>query len=139
MCEKGKRVERVQREPTIDTTPHVVYLGGMEDTMRMWMLPPTQLCNRHLLGEHGELHKHRHNFVKRHRMGGRLAPVVQIVPHRMGERHDELAAEMLRRGMNHKSPYVQPDVSHLPIVEADVAHNRRDLAERCEDCAGLLQ
>lgn len=105
--------------------------------MRMWMLPPETLCRRHLLGEHGEIHKFRHNFEKRHNMARRLSPVVQIVPHRMQDRHDALAAEMARRGYNHQSPYTQPDVSHLPEVTADLDYNRHDLGARCPDCLQL--
>lgn len=106
--------------------------------MRMWMIPPSRMCNKHLLGEHGEIHKHRHNFEKKHKMGGRLAPTVQIVPHRMEERHDELVKEMEKRGMNHKSPFAQPDTSYLPRVEADLIYNVEDLATRCPECKKLL-
>lgn len=107
--------------------------------MRMWMLPPDQLCRRHLLGEHGEIHKFRHSFEKRHNMAGRLAPVVQIAPQHMQARHDALAAEMVRRGFCHQSPYLQPDVSHLPAVEVDIDYNRADLSARCAECAQLLE
>ncbi|MFW6247177.1 MAG: hypothetical protein ACOC22_03345 [bacterium] len=30
----------------------------------MWGINPELLCKKHLLGEHGEIHKHRYNFVK---------------------------------------------------------------------------
>lgn len=110
--------------------------------MRMWMVEPVLLCDRHLRGEHGEIHKHRHNFVKQHRIDGRMHPVVQIEPAAMSIRHDELAAEMVKRGGNHNSPYEQPDISHLPIeyitARADIDYNLADLAERCPDCAGRI-
>ena len=32
--------------------------------MRMWMLNPELLCKKHLLGAHGELHKHRTQFCE---------------------------------------------------------------------------
>jgi len=104
----------------------------------MWMVNPEMLCNQHLLGEHGEIHKHRHNFEKRHNMSGRLSPVVQIEPSSMKSRHDELAKEMLKRGMNHKSPYEQPDVSYLSdellSKRVDVTNSIRDLSGRCDKC-----
>lgn len=110
--------------------------------MRMWMVKPELLCDKHLLGEHGELHKHRHNFVKRQKIDGRIFPVVQIEPANMKRRHDTLAKEMLKRGFNHKSPYEQPDISHLPIEQqtavADVEQNIIDLTNRCEDCAARI-
>lgn len=106
--------------------------------MRMWMIDPKKMCNKHLLGEHGEIHKFRHNFVKKHNMSGRLKYHSQIDPVLMGYRHDQLSKEMSRRGMNHKSPYEQPDVSHLPVAYVDIEYNTKDLSERCEKCKELL-
>lgn len=106
--------------------------------MRMWMVDPKLLCRKHLLGEHGEIHKHRHNFVKQHKMNGRFAPIVQIEPAAMQQRHDDLAEEMLARGYNHKSPYLAPSIDHLPDYQqqarVDVEAALADLIERCKDC-----
>ena len=102
------------------------------------MIDPKKLCKRHLLGEHFEIHKHRHNFVKGHKIGGRKE---QIEPKSMGVRHDELAREMKRRGYNHKSPYEQPDLSHYDldgfIVDKEVS--KVDLMNRCEECKSLMR
>ena len=46
--------------------------------MRMWMIDPKLLCRKHLLGEHGEIHKHLPSLRKGHRVDGRFSPVVQI-------------------------------------------------------------
>lgn len=106
--------------------------------MRMWMIDPKLLCDQHLLGEYNELHKHRPSFVKKHSIAGRVSPVVQIEPESMQVRHDALAAEMLRRGMKHKSPYEQPDLSYLPdehrMAKVDVRVSRTDLYKRCSAC-----
>ena len=106
--------------------------------MRMWMIHPSLLCDKHLLGEHGEIHKHRHNFVKQHRIDGRMSPVVQIEPRSMKTRHDELAVEMIRRGMKHASPYEQPDISYLSeeyqLASVDLETSISDLWDRCLDC-----
>ena len=111
--------------------------------MRMWMLDPKCLCNKHLIGEHGELHKHRHNFVKQHNIDGRIKPVVQIEPASMGTRHEELAKEMLSRGINHRSPYTMPDISYLPdnkrFVKVDLAVSMIDLTKRCSVCTSKIQ
>jgi hypothetical protein len=108
----------------------------------MWMINPELLCNKHLLGEHGEIHKHRHNFVKKHKISGRIFPIVQIEPSSMKYRHDQLAREMVKRGMNHKSDYVQPDISHLPFseryAEVNTYKSLVDLEKRCPDCAGNI-
>lgn len=106
--------------------------------MRMWMTDPKLLCRKHLLGEHGEIHKHRHNFVKKHRISGRIFPIVLIEPESMGSRHDELAVEMVRRGYNHQSPYEQPNLFHLVnserFAKVNLEYNIYDLCNRCEDC-----
>ncbi len=74
--------------------------------MRIWDVPPHQLCRQHLLGEHRELHglwniltQGKHGY-RRHpetiRWQGRLAALFQ--------RHERIVAEMARRGYNHASP-----------------------------------
>lgn len=107
--------------------------------MRMWMINPKLLCKKHLLGEHFELHKFKLSFVKQHSITKRISPVVQIEPNAMESRHDELAKEMLSRGMNHKSPFTQPDISYLPIAESsavvDIQNSLNDLSNRCSECA----
>lgn len=111
--------------------------------MRMWIgIDPSQLCNQHLLGEHGEIHKHRHNYVKRHSIANRIKYPAQVVPGLMKERHDALAAEMKRRGINHKSPYRMPSLAHLSLEETfprtSKRHNMADLCFRCAECKKLI-
>lgn len=111
--------------------------------MRMWMINPKFLCDKHLLGEHGEIHKHRHCFLKRHNINGRIKPVVQIEPKSMSVRHDILAAELLRRGFKHQSAYIMPDINYLPEDLRDVKVDKdlsiRDLVSRCSECAKNLR
>ena len=101
--------------------------------MRMWMCDAKLLCKKHLMGEHFELHKHRHNFVKGHSIEGRRG---QIEPASMKKRHDELAKEMSIRGYNHKSEYEQPDLSKYNLIgfTVDIEASIKDLYLRCEDC-----
>lgn len=97
------------------------------------MIDPRLLCGQHLLGEHGEIHKHRHCFVRGHSISGRKG---QIEPASMGRRHDELAVEMARRRMNHKSPYSQPDLSRYDL-DGFLVDREESLAEikaRCPEC-----
>jgi len=103
--------------------------------MRMWMVTPELLCTKHLLGEHGEIHKHRHTFVKHHKITKRITPVVQIEPMSMELRHDQLAKEMLRRGFNHSSPFIQPDLSYLEENERNAKVNiNNSLIDLCPEC-----
>lgn len=106
--------------------------------MRMWGINPKLLCRNHLLGEHNEIHKHKHNFVKMHSIAKRIAPVVQIEPENMKARHDALVEEMLTRDYNHNSPYEQPDLSYLKpeerFAEIDIYISISDLLKRCPEC-----
>ena len=71
--------------------------------MRMWKVSPRLMCDQHLLGEHAEMHM----FVGTIRHGISLAGYITgglVETHRIVQRHDQLAAEMARRGMNHRSP-----------------------------------
>lgn len=103
------------------------------------MLNPEYMCKKHIVGCHGEIHKHRHNFVKKHSISGRINPVVQIEPESMKERHDLLAKYL----KNHKSPYAQPDLSHLPdnerYAKVDINQSIKDLKERCPECKRLIE
>ena len=103
------------------------------------MIEPSRLCNKHLLGEHGELHKFIPSFVKKYRIDNRISPIVQVELTSYQPRHDELASEMINRGMNHKSPLPKlPDFSYLPRdqFEAKVDKNisEIDLHKRCDNC-----
>ena len=106
--------------------------------MRMWMIAPEFLCRNHLLGEHNEIHKHKHVFEKHYSIKNRISPVVQIEPESMKKRHDELAKEMIRRGYNHKSDYVQPDLAYLNDIEryakVNIEISINDLRKRCKLC-----
>jgi hypothetical protein len=103
------------------------------------MIDPKLLCNKHLIGEHGELHKHLPSFRKGHKVEGRFNPVVQIQFQGYLERHDAIAEEMLNRGMNHKSPLKDlPDFKKLYTQYYDLKVDKRisltDLITRCKDC-----
>lgn len=107
--------------------------------MRMWMIDPKLLCMKHLVGEHGEIHKHIPSFRKRYSVDGRFANVVQIELHSIQKRHDELAEEINRRTGGHKSPLVNiPDLQmsypqhyHKSV---DTEYSKQDLCNRCDEC-----
>ena len=107
--------------------------------MRMWMVDVKKMCRKHLLGEHNEIHKHRHVFIKHQSIKGRVG---QIEPKSMETRHNELAEEMVRRGYHHMSPYVQPDMSYYVNEmswEVDVENNIKDLTNRCPECKKMFE
>lgn len=102
--------------------------------MRMWEVPTKLLCDMHLRGEHVETHMFVASIAKGTSMSGFLANGL-LNRQRLAARHDEVAAEMTRRGMNHQSP-LYFDSSPFPVdPPLDTANSLRDLAQRCEACA----
>lgn len=99
--------------------------------MRMWGINPNFLCDKHLLGEHVEMHM----FAGVIRKGTSIKGYIErglVNPARIKERHDELAKEMIRRGMNHQSPLPYlPDMPNLPI---NTVQSKKELARRCQNC-----
>jgi hypothetical protein len=108
----------------------------------MWMCDPRILCRKHLLGEHGELHKHLPAFNRGVRVEGRFYPVVQMQFKGYRKRHDALAKEMIGRGMNHRSPL--PDTAFKANYPeywdtvVDREQSLKDLIGRCSRCRERL-
>ena len=104
--------------------------------MRMWMVDPTIMCRKHLLGEHLELHM----MVGHLKLGRKVDGFVAhncVEPSSIGARHKALAEEMARRGYKHASPLQQPKIAahQHPEAKVDTAKALLDLLERCEECA----
>lgn len=109
--------------------------------MRMWMLPARALCRQHLLGEHAEIHKAVGNLKHTGKWARSLIRKGYLDPRSFRSRHAELAAEMKRRGYNHRSPLEFPDslVAEFGPVHIDTDKAREDLAGRCEECRKGLE
>src|SRR5512140_3519098 len=102
--------------------------------MRMWMVPPRRMCRKHLLGEHVEIHM----AVATLRLGKSVSGFLEKGLLELGSlrsRHDELVAEMLRRGYRHASPLGR--VPRRSEGKVDRKANLLDLARRCPDCKAL--
>jgi len=76
--------------------------------MRVWDIPVRQLCRKHLLGEHRELHGLWNILTKHKGKGGysRHPETLRWVgkSRALYNRHEALVVEMLRRGYKHLSP-----------------------------------
>jgi len=76
--------------------------------MRIWDVAPKILCRPHLLGEHRELHGLWNILTKHGGVGGyaRHPETLRWVGRERALylRHEALAAEIERRGYNHRSP-----------------------------------
>ena len=108
--------------------------------VRIWDVEPHQLCDRHLLGEHRELHaiwsilttgkRGYANHPETNRWRGRLAALYA--------RHEAEVEEMYRRGFAHRSP-LESDLatgkSRQPDPIDPLAVQRTRLADR--DCGCL--
>lgn len=101
--------------------------------MRMWMLSPAKLCRQHLLGEHFEIHKAVGNLNHKGTWAKSLTEKGFLEPQNFSIRHNELVAEMIRRGYKHKSPLDADQWKHL---KGKVNRTRaiRDLKARCKNC-----
>jgi len=101
----------------------------------MWKVDPTKMCRKHLLGEHVEMHM----FVGSLNKGtikdfpnSRFVKEGLVEVHYLKARHEELVAEMGRRGYVHKTPL--PAFEEYVCGSIDVAANEKELGRRCGDC-----
>jgi hypothetical protein len=101
--------------------------------MRNWMIKPSLLCNRHLLGEHFEIHKAVGNLKHTGKWVRALTDKGFLEPQNFSKRHDRLVKEMFKRGINHNSPLDVKGVE-FPNGRVDVKLSLRDLKKRCKDC-----
>lgn len=76
--------------------------------MRVWDVPPSILCRKHLLGEHRELHGLWNILVVHKGKGGysRHPETLRWVgkAKALYKRHEALVKEMTKRGYRHASP-----------------------------------
>lgn len=103
--------------------------------MRMWMVPVWCMCDKHLRGEHVELHM----LVGTINAGKSLTGYVErglIDTRLINQRHRCVARELAHRAgvppADHKSPL--PEYNVEPMGEVDVQRNMRELARRCPEC-----
>ncbi len=106
----------------------------------MWMVEPTKMCDRHLLGEHVEIHMILGSINKKRNLKGFLEKRL-IQPSSLKERHDALILEIISRGYRHGSPiYEDPDLSYLgnlAFTEVDIEASYKELLVRCRNCRNL--
>jgi len=77
--------------------------------MRIWDVPVQDLCRKHLLGEHRELHAI-WSILLHGKKGYRNHPETQRwIWHldKLKRRHDSQVREMERRGYSHRSPLIE--------------------------------
>lgn len=105
----------------------------------MWMVPPEKMCDKHLLGEHVELHMFAGSIAKGISMHGFVTKGL-LELRSLEDRHEDLAREMAVRGMRHKSLFEVPSQAKgLPFSYWAAFINREwsaaELRARCSACA----
>jgi len=112
--------------------------------VRIWDVPVSDLCRRHLLGEHRELHG-LWNILTLGRKGYRNHPETQRWIGRLchlAARHQDQVAEMTRRGWNHRSPLLDLPLFNYeepaPRLINTLAEQRRLLSDKDCECYELV-
>ena len=110
--------------------------------MRMWMVDPVVMCNKHLLGEHVECHMLVGHLQRKRRITNYIR-LNLLQPKSLRERHEQLALEMKNRDMLHKSPLPEYDLSYLPEEHSTYTVNAEEslneLSRRCLECRKSLR
>ncbi|WP_075056358.1 hypothetical protein [Thermogymnomonas acidicola] len=107
--------------------------------MRMWMVNPVYMCDRHLLGgEHVEIHMLVSSIGMGRNIGGFLERKL-VDPSSALRRHEEIVGgEMLKRGgFRHTSPLEGgvERIQHLLVSNPlDAEANLTELLSRCQRC-----
>jgi len=112
--------------------------------MRMWLVDPKILCQKHLCGEHLEMHMFVGSIIKERAVDGYLQNNL-LEPKKIKERHDELADEMMRRNYNHKTPITDEEFNNcmnnlhneqfdFRNIKIDKDRAFKDLLSRCPEC-----
>lgn len=81
--------------------------------MRVWDISPSQLCNKHLVAQHHEIHCV-YNIITKGLKGFAHHPeVMRWRGHIQGliVKHNITVLDMLKRGMEHNSPIIQHEVT----------------------------
>ena len=113
--------------------------------MRMWLCDPRILCQKHLCGEHVEMHMFLGTLKKRKKIDGFLKNNL-FQPRVLFQRHEDLKCEMIERGYNHNSNMCESEcacVLDLPTEkqywEVDKDAALKNLLDRCPECRKRYQ
>ena len=108
--------------------------------MRMWLCNPKILCQKHLCGEHLEMHMFIGTLRKKLKVDGYLKNNL-LQPRYLFQRHEELANEMKNRGYKHNSTITEIDCSCILNLSNEQQYweiNKelalKDLLDRCPEC-----
>ena len=102
----------------------------------MWGVDPKLLCDKHLRGEHLEMHMFVGSIRKKIHLGGYVEKGF-IDTSKLRERHDKLAQEMKARGFAHRSELPEFHLDkHMGSV--DTYQSLQELMRRCPECRSRI-
>ena len=109
--------------------------------MRMWMCDPKIMCQKHLCGEHLELHMFLGAIKKGKKITGFLKNNL-LHPTHIYKRHEELKNEMIKRKYRHCSEMIEKDfIDTIKLLSIDQLSYKieksealRVLLSRCPEC-----
>lgn len=103
--------------------------------MRIWGVPVALMCDKHLGGEHVEMHMFKSVIELDKKVDGyirdKLLDTLAILT-----RHEELSREMLKRGMKHNSPLLSVSYPEgfVHRNSVDPHESEMELVRRCPKC-----
>lgn len=100
------------------------------------MVDPSTMCRKHLLGEHVECHMFRGSLLKGKSVRGFLEAGL-LDSRALSRRHEQLVAEMMRRGYRHASALPEDFDAEAGVSDVDPVASASELATRCEECRAL--
>jgi hypothetical protein len=110
--------------------------------MRVWDVPHAELCDRHLVGEHAEIHAV-WSVIANGKAGYALHPEVSRWRGRLAAlvaRHDANVFEMTARGFKHRSPLLASEDGATQSEYVDPPEvQRRLLAAKPCGCPRIAQ
>jgi len=105
------------------------------------MAPPCKMCDKHLLGEHVEIHMFIGSLKKKISINGYIENDL-LEPKSIYLRHNEIVLEMKKRGFNHRSPL--PKINLSSCLSKDHLNHKINkkrsysiLLKRCKRCRKL--
>jgi len=99
--------------------------------MRIWDISPKNLCRKHLIAEHGELHS-MWSIIVNNKKGFSRHPETMRWRGKLKAlyfRHEKLVNEMKRKGYNHNSPIDKKEAtgSNIQSVYIDTPKEQRKI------------
>ena len=91
--------------------------------MRMWLCDPKIMCQKHLCGEHVEMHMFLGTIKKGKKIDGYLKNNL-LEPMALYWRHKQLELEMIDRGYNHNSEMFDVPNTVLNISEEKIVKDK---------------